>query len=132
MTPATARESEEKIHYDFTYEKPHSPKFAVGDRVRISKVKSLFEKGYEPNWSIEIFTIIEAKPTKPYTYLLKDYQDEIIKGTFYEEELQKTKQKDVYLVERILQKKKGKVLVKWFGFSDKHNSWESESSVRKL
>ena len=32
-------------------------KFKVGDRVRISKYKSIFAKGYIPNWSEEIFVI---------------------------------------------------------------------------
>ena len=27
------------------------PKFKVGDRVRISKYKNIFAKGYTPNWS---------------------------------------------------------------------------------
>ena len=31
------------------------PKFKVGDHVRISKYKSIFAKGYTPNWSEEIF-----------------------------------------------------------------------------
>ena len=30
------------------------PKFNVGDRVRISKYKNIFAKGYMPNWSEEI------------------------------------------------------------------------------
>ena len=31
------------------------PKFKVGNRVRISKYKNIFAKGYTPNWSEEIF-----------------------------------------------------------------------------
>ena len=33
------------------------PGFKIGDTGRISKYKSIFEKGYTPNWSEEIFTI---------------------------------------------------------------------------
>ena len=33
------------------------PKFKVGDRVRISKYKNIFAKGYTPNWSEEVFVI---------------------------------------------------------------------------
>ena len=33
------------------------PKFKVGDRVRISKYKNIFAKGYAPNWSEEIFVV---------------------------------------------------------------------------
>ena len=34
------------------------PKFKVGDNVRISKYKNIFAKGYPPNWSEEVFIII--------------------------------------------------------------------------
>ena len=37
------------------------PKFKVGDRVRISKYKNIFAKGYTPNWSEEAFVIKEVK-----------------------------------------------------------------------
>ena len=38
------------------------PKFKVGDRVRISKYKNIFAKGYTPNWS-EVFVISKIKNT---------------------------------------------------------------------
>ena len=37
------------------------PKFKVGDRVRISKDKNIFAKGYTPNWSEEVFVIKKVK-----------------------------------------------------------------------
>ena len=37
------------------------PKFKVVDYVRISKYKIIFAKGYTPNWSEEVFVIIEVK-----------------------------------------------------------------------
>ena len=37
------------------------PKFKVGDHVRISKFKSVFVKGYTPNWSTEIFIVKKIK-----------------------------------------------------------------------
>ena len=42
------------------------PKFKVGDHVRISKYKNIFEKGYIPNWSEECFVIKKAKTTTSY------------------------------------------------------------------
>ena len=41
------------------------PKFKVGDRVKISKYKNNFAKGYTPNWSEETFFIIKTKNTVP-------------------------------------------------------------------
>ena len=42
-----------------------NPKFSVGDKVRISKKKKTFEKGYTTSWTEEIFTIVEVKRTSP-------------------------------------------------------------------
>ena len=36
-------------------------KFKVGDHARISKFKSVFVKGYTPNWSTEIFIVKKIK-----------------------------------------------------------------------
>ena len=65
-------------------------RFKVGDRVRISKFKNIFAKGYAPNWSKEIFIVDKINDTVPYTYNLKDLNDEDIIGSFYDKELQKT------------------------------------------
>ena len=70
------------------------PKFKAGDRVRISKYKNIFAKGYTLNWSEEVFVISNIKNTVPWTYVINDLNGEEIIGTFYEEELQKTNQKE--------------------------------------
>jgi len=44
-----------------------------------------------------------------------------INGSFYEEELQKVKDKNAFLVEKILKRKNNQVLVKWSGFDSSHN-----------
>ena len=41
----------------------NTPKFQVGDHVRISKYKNDFAKGYTPNWSEEVFVIKKVKNT---------------------------------------------------------------------
>ena len=64
------------------------PKFKKGDKVRISKYKrNVFDKGYTPNWSEELFTIDKIQSTIPITYKIKDLNNEEIKGSFYEPEL---------------------------------------------
>ena len=65
-------------------------RFKVGDRVRISRYKNIFAKGYTPNWSKEIFIVDKINDTVPYTYNLKDLNDEEIIGSFYDKELQKS------------------------------------------
>mgnify|MGYP002775281590 CR=1 FL=1 len=98
-------------------------KFKIGDSVRISKYRELFSKGYTPNWSNEVFLVKLIKMTNPTTYILEDQQKNEIEGGFYQEELQKVKHPDVYLVEKVLRRKGNKVYVKWLGMDNSHNSW---------
>lgn len=104
-------------------------KFKIGDDVRISKYKNLFAKGYTPNWTTEIFKIIKIKKTNPATYLLQDGQGLPIAGSFYEQELQRTSNPDVYLVERVIKRKGDNIFVKWLGFDNSHNSWIKKTNV---
>lgn len=99
------------------------PRLKVGDKVRVSRIKQLFEKGYIPNWSTEIFTVSRVAATDPVTYHLIDYQNNPISGGFYEQELSKVKYPDIYLVEKVLRRRGNQVYVKWLGFDDSHNSW---------
>ena len=47
-------------------------KFKVGDHVKISKYKNMFAKGYNPNWSEEVFVILKIKIAVPWTYVIND------------------------------------------------------------
>ena len=59
-----------------------NPKFSVGDRIRITKKKTVFEKGYTPRWTEEVFTVSKIQYTDPVTYNISDYNGEEIQGTF--------------------------------------------------
>ena len=98
-----------------------NPKFKVGDHVRNSKYKNIFAKEYMPNWSEEIFIIKKIKNTVPWTYVLNDLNGEEIIGTFYENELQKTNQKE-FRIEKVFKKKGDKLYVKWKGHDNSFNS----------
>ena len=104
-------------------------KFKVGDYIRISKNRKIFDKGYTPNWTTEIFKIYKVRVTNPVTYLLKDYQDQPIHGGFYEFELQKAKHPNTYLVEKVLKRNGDQVYVKWLGFDNSHNSWINKKQI---
>ena len=72
--------------------------------MRLSKAKRTFKKGYLPNWTEELFTIVRCIKTSNPVYVVKE---EILKGTFYAEELQKIiKTDDVHKIETILKKRK--------------------------
>jgi hypothetical protein len=86
-----------------------SCKFSPGDRVRLSKAKRTFKKGYLPNWTEELFTVVKCIDTRPPVYLVKDDHGEIMEGTFYAEEIQKViKQDDVYKIQSVLKINDGK------------------------
>ena len=108
-----------------------TPKFSVGDRVRITKKKDVFEKGYTTRWTEEIFKIKEILNTNPIIYILEDLKGEKIEGTFYESELQKTKP-EIYRIEKVIEKGEKQSLVKWKGYSDKFNSWVDNKHIIDL
>ena len=90
MKPIDVRDDNNKrVYIDEHNEK--RGRFKVSDRVRISKFKNIFAKGYTPNWRKEIFIVDKINDAVPYTYNLKDLNDEEIIGSFYDQELQKTK-----------------------------------------
>ena len=104
------------------------PKFKVGDRVRISKYKNIFAKGYMPNWSEEVFVIKKVKNTVLWTYVINDLNGEEIIGTFYEKELQKTSQEE-FRIEKVIRRKGDKLYVKWKGYDNSFNSWIDKASL---
>ena len=63
-----------------------TPKFAIGDKVRISKVDLPFKKGCKPQFTEEIFETAALASRKPPTYTIKDNQSLVIRGRFYEKE----------------------------------------------
>ena len=67
----------DNVYVDSGKEVNHKdPKFQVGDRVRLSKYKNIFAKGYTPNQSEEVFVIEEVKNTLPWTYVIRNLNDE--------------------------------------------------------
>ena len=106
------------------------PKFKVGDRVRISKYKNVFAKGYTANWSEEVFVIKKVKNTVLWTYVINDLNGEEIMGTYYEKELQKTNQEE-FRIEKVIKRKGYKIYVKWKGYDNSFNSWINKKDLIK-
>ena len=100
----------------------------MGDRVRIAIQRQPFRKGYLGDWSEEIFEVALRLPTTPITYELRDLAGELIKGRFYEYEVQKVSKSDAerFDIDRILKTRKrgGKIqyLVSWKGYPSKFDS----------
>uniref|UniRef100_A0A1I7WHY2 Chromo domain-containing protein n=1 Tax=Heterorhabditis bacteriophora TaxID=37862 RepID=A0A1I7WHY2_HETBA len=109
-------------------------KFKVGDNVRITKYKSIFDRGYLPNWTTEKFIINTVYKTNPTTYEIKDLADEVIKDKFYDEDLTIFENTNhIYKVEKLLKRRTRdrikEILVKWYEYPDKFNSWIPETKV---
>ena len=77
--------------YGHEVEKTKTPKFKVGDIVRVEKYHpgTRFVKGYTFNFTDEKFEIVDVyRGIDPIMYRIKDVEtDEIINGRFYEREL---------------------------------------------
>ena len=80
-------------------------KFDVDDWVRLSRVKGTFEKGYHEKWTRKIYQINKVLQTTPATYLLREYDGSPVSGSFYNEELQKVKYPDTFLIENVSKKR---------------------------
>ena len=121
--------------YSKQKEKKLDSDIKIGDEVRISKVKSVFAKGYLANWTEEIFTVSEVDTKhKPVTYKLKDYSGENIEGSFYRYEIQPIiVSDDTYLVEKVIRTETRNnerwCLVKWRGYPNSMNSWVRRSDI---
>lgn len=113
------------------------PKFKIGDLVRISLKRRVFEKGYQPKFTEETFRIKKVLVNLPQPrYIVESYDSkETIKGTFYEREITKATHQE-YKIEKVLKtRKRGRLVehfVKWLGYSDAHNSWVKDSDMKNF
>ena len=104
------------------------PKLKVGDHIRISKYKNIFAKGYNPNWSEEVFVVGKIKNTVPWTYVINDLNGEPIAGGFYEKELQNTSL-EKSRIEKVLKRKGDQLYIKWKGYDNSFKSWINEKDL---
>jgi hypothetical protein len=98
VSPKDASDNPKKIHetvMNNNYENDDKnlgdkPKFSVGNRVRIYRFKTHFEKGFTHKFTNEIFKVSKVLKTAPITYELVDLHGEPIVGKFYSNELIRT------------------------------------------
>ena len=134
------KDNEEQVWHTLYDTRPRPKikfKFKVEDKVRISKVKRTFEKGYLSGWTEEIFTVVQQISRRPPVYRLKGYNGETLEGTFYESELQEVKKTDdICVVKKIVKQRtlpgRTEYLVKWRSYPDSMSSWVSEKDLVPL
>jgi len=103
-------------------------KFKINDQVLIAKQKQIFEKGIQSGWVREVFHIHQRHIGHPLTYTIRDINNEIIEGKFYTEQLQKVNLKE-FKIEKIIEKKNGKCMVKFYGYPDAFNKWIDSNDI---
>jgi len=108
------------------------PKFTLGQKVRVAlELDDKFDKKYGINWTDDVYTINEIIKTRPLSYSLLDENNHVLKGRYYNEDLQAV-HTDLFRVNKILKRKtvKGKKMayVSWMGSSK--NSWEPAENVQ--
>ena len=110
------------------------PTWKAGDRVRLQKQHRPFEKGYLPGWTEEVFLIDRAVPGPVATYKIKEWDITPVKGTFYEQDVQKVDVPDdaLFRVENVLQRRRQEVKVRWKGWPKKYDSWIPNRSLSSL
>jgi Integrase core domain len=114
------------------------PKCKVGDYVRVSRNKHLFEKNYTANYSHEVFIIDRVLFRDPIVYRLKDLLGEEISGVFYEPEVQKVifDENTEYLIDKIIKTRtklgRKQSYVSWKGWPEKFNSWIDTKEIKKI
>lgn len=116
------------------------PKFKVGDTVRLQSEKKTFKRGFDQQYTQEVFRVTKVDRVEEgfrYKVQALDYED--IYGWFSQPELtlvSVTQQPEPetestpdpsgtirYAIDKILAKKRGQVLVSYKGYPDSTNKW---------
>ena len=112
-------------------------KYKIGEIVRISHLKAVFDREYSQKWTGELFKVKTRyfRQNTP-VYTLEDWHGEKISGTFYQPELQPVHvdENTTYKIEKVIRKRKRgghtEVLIKWLHWPKKYNSWIPENEVQ--
>ena len=112
-------------------------KYKIDQTVRLSHIRSVFDREYSQKWTGEIFRIhtrFRREGVPVYTIL--DWDGDRFERSFYEPELQalNVDPSTEYHIEKILkrrvQNKQKKVLVRWLHWPKKYDSWIPEADVK--
>jgi hypothetical protein len=109
-------------------------KLRVGDYVRMLFKPDKFRRGFQVQWTEEIFKIVKVERPSLYRafplFGVEDLNGESIQGTFYAPELQKVARPTLYIIDQILvtRKRRGKpeYFVSWRGYGPEFNSWVTD------
>ena len=140
MSPSDVNKENESYVWKYLYQRDLDStikyKFQVGDQVVVSIVKNLFEKGYDANWSEEVYEVEERVPRSPPVYRIKDERNRVLQGLFYEKELQKVKHTGLYRISQILRRRTRngvrELFVSFIGYPEEYNDWVRAEDVQEI
>lgn len=97
-------------------------KYKVGQTVRVPEQKNPFAKGYQQNFTDEIYRVKSVNKSQgKQRVVLANYKGERVPGTFYPEEVQKIEDNDKYRVIVLGERRRGRgkqYLVRYVNFPD--------------
>ena len=116
--------------------KQKKPKYKLGDTVRIWKARHKFQRGYDESFSREYFKIREIRQNLPVPrYILEDSMGNIITGAFFEDEIVKFEPSDLFEIEVIQKRRRGRkteYLVHYLGYPSSMDQWIPKQELEKL
>lgn len=114
-------------------------RYKVNDLVRLSHLKHIFRRGYKQQFTGEVFKIAKRFHLQGIPmYKVKDFNNELIEGDFYENDLQIVKKDadSLWIVEKVIKKRKRgsktELFVKFESWPEKFNQWVNESDIVDL
>ena len=119
----------ERLYADRLRAKPRrrakAPALPVGTRVRLNKKHRVFQKSYLPGWTEEVFVVRRVVPRVVPSYRLQEWDGTPVENTFYQQDLKRVNMTDepLFRVEKILQRKRRRIKVRWLGWPAKYDSW---------
>ena len=139
LSPENGEKKENSLHIQQMHENYYNKvkptnvvTFKVNDRVRIARTKPKFGRGYDKKTPEEIYKIVRViKKISRVLYKIETLDGEEVIGSFYQEQLTKVSNQDRYIVEKILKRSKGKVLVKFLGYEKPEWILKKDTSAHK-
>ena len=144
MSPLEAEKDENEIKVRQTYfekyrkadMKKQKAKFSVGDSVRIYKERGTFHRGYNEDFTEEIFTITKVMKNLPVPrYKIREYNGDDVIGSFFQDELVHYNPPEFYEIDILDTRGKGKrkeYLVHYRGYPNTYDEWKKASDLKKI
>ena len=110
-------------------------RFKLGETVRISFRKSIFDRQLAIHWTRETFRVARRYRNQNYNlYKLYDCNNDLIFGSFYENEMKKfyVDSKTTYAIDKVIKKGKDKSLVTFQNYPKKCTEWVSNKDIKDI